>query len=262
MFDVGQGDGLLVTFPNGRTLVVDAGARSRTGAFDVGERVLGPALRQRGLVRIDYLAITHGDPDHLGGAASLARDFSPREIWYGVPVPGHEPTRELQNVARRLRAAWRTLQKGDRLDIGGVELRVHHPPAPDWERQAVRNDDSLVLSLRLADVSVLLTGDVGQEVERMLIPELDLASTVVLKAPHHGSASSSSTALLAAAKPAVALFSAGRSNPYGHPVPMVLERYRQAGVEIFRTDLDGQIDVMTDGRGLTVRTFTGRRWAR
>jgi competence protein ComEC len=262
MFDVGQGDGLLVTFPNGRTLVVDAGARSRTGTFDVGERVLGPALRQRGLVRIDYLAITHGDPDHLGGAASLVRDFSPREIWYGVPVPDHEPTRELQNVARRLRAAWRTLQKGDRLDIGGVELRVHHPPAPDWERQAVRNDDSLVLSLRLADVSVLLTGDVGQEVERMLIPELDLASTVVLKAPHHGSASSSSTALLAAAKPAVALFSAGRSNPYGHPVPMVLERYRQAGVEIFRTDLDGQIDVMTDGRGLTVRTFAGRRWTR
>jgi competence protein ComEC len=109
-------------------------------------------------------------------------------------------------------------------------------------------------------VSILLTGDITREVEHALVPSLALRPLVILKAPHHGSSTSSSTALLATTRPAVALFSAGRGNPYGHPVPQVLERYRNAGAEIFRTDLDGQIEVVTDGRDLRVRTFGGRSW--
>ncbi len=96
MVDVGQGDAALVTFPNGRTLVVDTGGASVGGSFDIGDRVVGPTLRARGLVSLDYLAITHGDPDHLGGAVALARDFAPREIWWGIPVPRHAPTDDLR----------------------------------------------------------------------------------------------------------------------------------------------------------------------
>ncbi len=92
MIDVGQGDAMLVTLPNGRTLFVDTGGVSIRGDFDIGDRVIGPALRARGLGRLDYVAITHGDPDHIGGAASLVRDFSPNEIWDGVLVNNHEPT--------------------------------------------------------------------------------------------------------------------------------------------------------------------------
>ena len=77
MMDVGQGDAMLVTLPNGRTLMVDTGGVSLHGEFDIGDRVLGPALRARGIGRLDYLAITHGDPDHIGGALSLVRDFAP-----------------------------------------------------------------------------------------------------------------------------------------------------------------------------------------
>ena len=68
MIDVGQGDAMLVTLPNGRTLFVDSGGVSIRGDFDIGDRVIGPALRARGLGRLDYLAVTHGDPDHIGGA--------------------------------------------------------------------------------------------------------------------------------------------------------------------------------------------------
>src|SRR5690606_30576797 len=95
MLDVGQGDSLLARFPNGRTLLVDSGGIRTEGAFDIGERVLGPALRAGGLRRLDYLAVTHGDPDHIGGAASLVRDFGPAEIWAGVPVAGHQAEVEL-----------------------------------------------------------------------------------------------------------------------------------------------------------------------
>ncbi|MEX2271945.1 MAG: DNA internalization-related competence protein ComEC/Rec2 [Vicinamibacterales bacterium] len=259
MMDVGQGDAMLATLPNGRTLLIDAGGASIRGDFDIGDRVIGPALRARGIGRLDYLAVTHGDPDHLGGAASLVRDFAPSEVWYGTFVNNHEPTAILQDAALRRRSTWRWVQRGDRLDLGGVELRVHHPPLPDWERQKVRNDDSLVIELRYGQVSMLLTGDIGREVEQALIPTLDLLPIVVLKSPHHGSGTSSTEELVRAIKPRVVVISCGRGNPYGHPLPYVLARYRSVGAEIYRTDRDGQIDVTTDGDTLTAKTYRALR---
>ena len=260
MIDVGQGDAALVTFPNGRTLLVDTGGASLNGTFDIGDRVVGPVLRAGGLLTLDYLAITHGDPDHLGGALSLVRDFAPHEIWWGVPVPRHEPTDRLRAESDRQRTGWRTLQRGDRFEIGGVDLLVHHPPPPDWERQRVRNDDSLVIELRFGDVSMLFTGDIGTAVEQSLLPLLDPRPLVVLKVPHHGSATSSSAAFLERLQPAAALIGVGRANPYGHPVRAVLDRLHGVGTRVFRTDRDGQTDVTTDGHALYVETFTGTRW--
>ena len=83
----------------------------------------------------------------------------------------------------------------------------------------------------------------------------------MLKAPHHGSATSSSQELLHHTRPRVVLIGAGRGNLYGHPNPAVLARYVAAGTEIFRTDRDGQIELVTDGEQVRVRTFTGREWA-
>jgi competence protein ComEC len=259
--DVGQGDALLVQLPNGRRLMVDSGGVSVRGAFDIGDRVLGPALRARGISALDHLVITHGDPDHIGGALSLMRSFMPAELWEGVPVTNHDATATLHEAAVDGRAGLRTLQRGDRFEMGGVELRVHHPALPDWERQKVRNDDSIVLELRFGRVSMLLTGDIGHEVEKELIPRLDLLPIVVLKSPHHGSATSSSPEFIRAIKPDVVLISCGRGNPYGHPVPHVLSRYYEAGAAIFRTDQEGQIDVVTDGQSLDVKTFAGRQVA-
>lgn len=257
MFDVGQGDCLLVTFPDGRTLLIDAGGLRR-GEFDMGERVVGPALRARGLLRLDYAAATHGDADHAGGMAAILRDFAPHEIWWGVPVAGHAGEQELRDQSRRRRIGWRTLQRGDRLEIGGAELRVHHPPLPDWERRRVRNNDSLVIEIRYGHVSVLLSGDIEREAEAELLEQLDLLPLVVLKVAHHGSATSSTPRFLEHVRPRVALIGAGRANLFGHPSPSVLERLRQAETDVFRTDLDGQIDVVIDGTGLHARTWTGR----
>lgn len=260
MIDVGQGDAMLVTFPNGRTLVVDTGGVTVKGEFDIGDRVVGPTLRRRQVLHLDYLAVTHGDPDHIGGARSLVRDFAPTETWWGVPVANHDATTLVQAEALRVRSTWRTLQRGDRMDIGGVEVRVHHPPAPDWERQKVRNNDSLVFELRFGQVSIVLTGDIGREIEQELLPTLDLLPIVVLKVPHHGSGTSSSSEFVRQLRPAVALIGVGRANSYGHPVPYVLERFHSTATEIFRTDRDGEIELVTDGRSLRVATFTTRSW--
>ena len=148
------------------------------------------------------------------------------------------------------------------MDLGGVELRVHHPPPPDWERQEVRNDDSLVIELRFGRVSMLLTGDIGREVEQALLPTLDLLPIVVLKSPHHGSGTSSSDEFIRALKPRLVLISCGRANPYGHPVPYVLARYAAVAARVLRTDLHGQIDLVTDGETLSFKTRVGSGPAR
>jgi len=139
-----------------------------------------------------------------------------------------------------------------------VEVTAWHPAPADWERQRVRNDDSLVLEVRWKDVSILLTGDIGRDIERDLVASIPPSPLRVLKVPHHGSLTSSSRDFVQALAPRVAVFSVGRSNHFGHPAPDVLQRYRDVGAAIFRTDQDGAVMVDTDGTSLNVHTFTGR----
>lgn len=133
---------------------------------------------------------------------------------------------------------------------------------PDWERQRVRNDDSIVLEIALGRASVLLTGDIGQDVERVLADRLAPAGIRILKVPHHGSRTSSSMRFLQAAAPAVAFASAGRMNRFGHPAPDVVARYRRVGAAVFRTDRDGAIWIATDGSRVVVQTSSGRYLSR
>jgi competence protein ComEC len=255
--DVGQGDATLVQLPDGRTLLVDAGGLAG-GAFDIGDRVVGPALRALAVRHVDTVVLTHGDPDHIGGAPAILHRFSPRVVWEGVPVPPHPRLREMAALAAASRISWRTVVAGDRERAGGVDIRVLHPPLPEWERQRVRNDDSIVLELRLGDVAIVLPGDIAKEGEQAVAPQLSRAPVTVLKAPHHGSASSSTPAFLDAARPAAVVFSAGRGNRFGHPAPVVLQRYRECRALIFRTDEDGAIVLDTDGRQVRFTTWSGR----
>jgi competence protein ComEC len=256
--DVGQGDAAIVQFPNGRTLSIDAGGLAST-SFDIASRVIAPALWTLGVRRIDYMTITHGDVDHIGGAVSLFRDFAPAEVWDGVPVPPHRATQELRALAARRGTVWRTVQPADRVMFDAVELLVHHPPHPDWERQRVRNDDSQVIEIRYHGVSFVFTGDIGRDPETRIAHSFAPAAVRIVKVPHHGSATSSSEPFIDALRPDIAVISAGRGNPFGHPAPRVVQRYREAGAAIYRTDLDGSVTVETDGTTTRVRTFTGRR---
>jgi competence protein ComEC len=128
----------------------------------------------------------------------------------------------------------------------------------DWERQDVRNDDSIVLELRWRDVSFVFTGDIGRETEADIAPLFARAPLRVIKVPHHGSATSSSDDFVRALEANVAVISVGRSNNYGHPSPMVLKRYREGGAAVFRTDQDGAVSIDTDGTSLDIETVSGR----
>jgi competence protein ComEC len=262
--DVGQGDSAFVRFPRGATMLADAGglvgfSGSVAPAFDVGDRVVAPVLRLAGVRQLDYLVLSHGDPDHIGGATAIVGEFRPREIWEGIPVPRFEPLTRLHDAADARGLRWVGVRAGDRFDVDGVTVVVLHPGAPDWERQRVRNDDSIVLELRWRDTSFWLTGDIGKAVERTLPPRMTSAPLRVIKVPHHGSLTSSTTDFVNALRPHVAIVSVGRANHFGHPAPDVLRRYRDAGTEVFRTDQDGEVTIDTDGQSIDVHTFTGRR---
>ena len=257
--DVGQGDAALVRFPAGSTLLIDAGGLSGSSSFDIGDRVVAPVLRHGGIRRLDSVALTHGDVDHIGGADALLTEFRPHDVWEGIPVPPNEPLRALQRSAGRVGAAWTNVQTNDLVTIDGVQVLVRHPAIAEWQRQDVRNDDSIVLEIIWRDVSIVLTGDIGREAERTTTPLFSPSPLRIVKVPHHGSLTSSTVDFVRALSPRVAIISVGRSNAFGHPAPEVIDRYRRIGADVFRTDQDGAVSLHTDGYIVDIHTFTGRR---
>ena len=254
VFDVGQAESLLLE-AGGHALLIDTGGSPFGGGVDVGRRVLAPALWARGIRSLDALLVTHGDPDHLGGALAVVDDFRPRQIWEGIRVPQHLPTEQLIRDAARLRIPVAPLRVGETMRLGDIQLRVLHPPPPDWERRRVRNDDSVVLELVYGDVAMLLTGDISGEIERAILPQLTQSRIRILKVAHHGSRTSSSSVLFEGWRPHIAVISCGRGNRFGHPTPEVLQRLESIGATVLRTDRDGQITIETDGRSLRTTTF-------
>jgi competence protein ComEC len=261
VLDVGQGDATLLMPAGGPPILVDAGGVPGS-SFDLGRRVTLPAVWAFGTRALAALALTHGDPDHIGGAPALLRALRPREIWEGVPVPRHEPLQRLHAAADRAGIPWIERRAGETWRFGSVTLRVLNPPPPDWERQRVRNDDSIVLEAHVGGVAVILPGDITQAVEPEVAALFDRAPLVIVKAPHHGSAGSSSPSFVDALHPAAVIFSAGQRNPFGHPAPAVVARYRAAGAQVFSTADEGAVVVDTDGRSVLVWCpVTGRRSA-
>jgi len=257
---VGQGDSIFVAFPDRRTMLVDGGGLAGSewiGGYrsgnDVGEEVVSPYLWSRGLKRIDVVALTHGDHDHLDGLNAVLANFNVRELWIGREDdrPG---VRRLLAEARARGVAIIRKSQGDTADWDGAQASVLWPPKETGER-LTPNDASLVLRLSDGGAHFLLTGDIEKRTEEELIADRAPLTADFLKVPHHGSKTSSSDEFLDAVAPRFAAASVGESNPFGHPAEAVVERYAAHGVRLLRTDRDGAITLATDGSDLSLHSY-------
>ena len=261
--DCGQGDSLFLVLPDKTTMLVDAsGSRHSStseGAFqgrlwDPGEDIVSAYLWSRGIKKIDIVVLSHPHEDHLGGLFAVARNFQISEFWHAA----NSPTPAYSSLLERVRekgVAERTLAAGDELERGGAAVRALWP-ARSWRPSGLpSNDDSLVLRLTYHGGSVLLTGDISAKVERELLASGQDLDSQVLKVAHHGSNSSSSAEFLARVNPRLAMVTGG-SGGFGElPSPETLERLREQGIRVFRSDVEGATTVQMSGGSLAVHCY-------
>jgi competence protein ComEC len=244
---VGQGDAIALRSPHGRWALVDAGPRTRSR--DAGKAVVAPFLRRQGVRSLDFVVVSHGDADHLGGVPSvLAAVPTALVLEPGQPL-GTDLYGEYLRVVDQTGASWRAAREGDVLQWDGVRIEVLHPSAAWVRREARPNENSVVLRVTYGEFDALLSGDAGLPVESLLVGRLSRVE--LLKVGHHGSPGSTGGPWLTALGPRVAVVSVG-VNGYGHPAPGVLARLAAHGVAVFRTDRGGTVTVRTDGRYLGI----------
>ena len=246
--DVGQGDAAVLRTPHGAWLVVDAGPAG--DGRDAGRAVVAPFLAAHGVRRVEALILSHAHLDHYGGIpALLDRFIVARVLEPGEPVddPGY---RDLLDRVGASGAEWHPFRRGDTIAVDGVSVIALHPDTAWAEWGLDLNEDSEVLLVRYGEFEALLAGDAGLPAERDLAGQV--GDVEVLKVGHHGSAGASGVAWLAELRPEVAVVSVGRGNRYHHPSAEALGRLGGAGVEVWRTDEQGSVQVWTDGRVFTV----------
>jgi competence protein ComEC len=242
---VGQGDSAIVQLPGGHALLVDAGGDLRwPGRFDPGARDVVPALAELGIRRLDVAVLTHPHPDHAGGMGTVLDRVPVGELWM-------TPERDALASAVRARAASRgvPVREPHAVDLGGVRVEV----VSRFERGRSLNDNSIVLRLVHGGVTALLAGDVEALAEADLAQGPAEIRAQLLKAPHHGSRTSSTEAFLRRVAPATTVFSVGAGNRFGFPHPDVLAR--TPGERL--STAEGAIVAESDGRTLKVRPFAG-----
>jgi competence protein ComEC len=244
--DVGQGLAVLVRTSN-RALLYDAGPAYGADA-DSGGRVIVPFLRAAGLARLDLVVLSHEDSDHLGGALTVLESVDTDAI--ASSLPSAHPLNGLVAAPRRCLA-------GGTWEWDGVRFEFVHPAV--LEKTTRRNNQSCVLRVASSGGSMLLTGDIERSAENQIIQTNKFLGTDVLLVPHHGSRTSSSSEFIQAVAPRWAVVPAGYRNRFGHPNREVLERYRAAGVQVLRTDLDGAVSVRLAPASIEVETERRRR---
>ena len=251
--DVGQGDSLLLEFPEGKRMLIDGGGilqfgRTRKSNLDIGEDVVSSYLWNRGIRSLDVVVATHAHQDHIGGLPAVLDNFRPKELWTGA-----NPSADLSERASRLGARVTAKQAGEAFDFSGSRIEILSPP-PGYLASKSGNNDSLALRISYGARTFLLTGDMERPMETLLVGDQrggqNPLRADVLKVGHHGSRTSTISPFLDAVAPSVAVISAGYENSFGHPHPDVVKRLAARHTTILRTDQDGLVTVSTDGRGL------------
>lgn len=251
--NVGQGDSILIELPHrkGNYLIDTGGSMSfekeewkkRKQEYNVTKEVVLPALKARGIRKITKLILTHGDMDHIGGAETVLTNVSVEEVMYPNGKLAGPLEKHVLNTAAELGIPISVAVRGKAWRVEDHVFNVISPYGDETESNA----RSVVLWAKISGRSFLFTGDLEEEGEGRIIKDQAAIKADVLKAGHHGSQTSSTAPFIDKAAPEYAIISAGKNNRYGHPHGEVLDRFKERGAAILRTDKLGDIEFLIKG---------------
>ena len=245
-FDVGQSESILLLY-QGNSILIDS------ATVDYAYPLV-QTLKKLGSKNLDYCIFTHPHYDHMGGSSAILRSFEPSKV-YVTKYDYNSLKKWWFEVYQKTIAYTDTspeiLSKGDIIGINDLKLHVISPISNSYENL---NDYSIGIKASLQDIDILLLGDSEASAEHDLIESEYLLESEILKVSHHGSTTSSTQEFLAKVLPDYAIISVGKNNPYGHPKKSTLQKLSSIGAKIYRTDQNGTILIITDGKNINVQT--------
>lgn len=253
---VGHGTAIFIQFPDGKTMLVDAAAK--TGDRDKGIDIVMPYIWHEGKTRVDCMLITHGHTDHFGGASAVINRADVRHFIYNGVEKGEEGYSALMNLVKTRRIKTFIVKEGDSIDgFSDVEILVFNPPEGAVKDNRISgNDSSIVLKLVYKDISFLLCADILSEGIKNILPYNELLKSNIIYVPHHGSniGSDVTPILYDLVKPDAAVISASKKYRYTLPDTSTLSTLSVKQIPVFLTDTDGAVIVSTDGKTYDIYT--------
>lgn len=262
--DVGQGDSTLIITKNNKNILIDGGGNEslykNTGNNEedyIGKNILYPYLINRGVKSLDYMIISHFDSDHCGGLFYIMQNMKIKNIIIGKQFEQSENYEKFKKIAKSTNVNIRIFQSGDRINIDNIFFETLWPDENSVISENNINNNSLVLKMMYGKFSILFTGDIENMAEQRIISKYknNALNSTILKVPHHGSKTSSSEMFLKKVNPKYAIIGVGINNKFGHPSQSVIETLNKMNVEIYRTDLMGEIIIKSDGKKIELESI-------
>lgn len=239
--DVGQGDSILVQV-NGKNLLIDAGPNDSTDK-------LMSYLNKQNIKKLDFIVATHPHEDHIGAMDTVIKKYNIGEFYAPKKMT---TTKTFENMITALKSKnikINTAAAGVSLDLGkNVRCEMISPNGKDYENL---NNYSAAIKITYGNSKFLFMGDAEKLSEKEILNKNYDISSDVLKLGHHGSSSSSSKAFLDKVSPKIAIISCGKNNDYGHPHKETLEEMKKRNIQVYRTDIDGSIVLISDGKKIS-----------
>ncbi len=244
--DVGQGDSSLIITPQRKTILIDGGGSSNSD-FDVGKSTLIPYILDRGFTKIDIVIISHFDQDHVGAILTLLQELRVRRVYISKQAENSENYEKFLKIISEKNIKVYEVMAGNKIYIEkNLYLDILWPTENLISTNAL-NNNAMVFNLHYKKFSMLFTGDIEEASEKEILKlyskNKDLLKANILKVAHHGSKTSSTSEFINVVNPKIAVIGVGKNNKFGHPNENVLERLKQLGCKVFRTDLGGEISI-------------------
>lgn len=256
--DVGEGDSIFIETEKGRRILIDGGGTSRdiSSEYDIGEIVLTPFLRKKGVKEIDIVVLTHPHNDHLRGLLNVLKNFRVKTVLHNGYEDENPFYEKFLSFIKEKNIKSKIIKYGDFFKLDDVEIKVLNPPV--FFLKGTNSDidnNGVVLKLKKENIKLLFAADIYKEGELEILKSKEDIQSDILKVAHHGSDTSSTKEFLEKVNPKISIISAGRDNPYGHPDREVLRRIKDTGSLIYRTDINGAIICKIKNGKISVKTF-------